>query len=145
MIGKNIMSLRKGRQMTQEELAERIGVSRQAVAKWEAEETTPDLGSCCALAEVFGVTLDSLVHYDDQGSGLPIPPRGRHLFGMVTVGERGQVSIPKKARELFRIQPGDQLLVLGDEERGLALLHQRDLMHLAEAAGLLSCGEEKEL
>lgn len=137
MIGKNIMFLRKTRQMTQEELAERVGVSRQAVAKWEGGETVPDLGSCCALADLFDVTLDNLVHYDPQDSGLPIPPKGKHLFGTVTVGERGQISIPKRARELFHIRPGDQLLVLGDELRGLALLHQRDLMRLAEAAGLI--------
>ena len=137
MIHQNIMFLRKSRQLTQEELAERVGVSRQAVAKWENGEIVPDLRSCCAMAETFGVTLDDLVHYDPQGTGLPIPPRGKHLFGTVTVGERGQISIPKRARELFHIQPGDQLLVLGDEERGLALLHQRDLMRLAEGAGLL--------
>lgn len=95
------------------------------------------------MADTFGVTLDDLVHYDPQGTGLPIPPRGKHLFGTVTVGERGQISIPKRARELFHIQPGDQLLVLGDEERGLALLHQRDLMRLAESAGFL--GGEAEL
>ena len=136
-IGQNITFLRKARQLTQEELAERIGVSRQAVAKWESGETAPDLRSCCAIAELFDVTLDDLVHYDRRESGLPIPPRGKHLFGAVTVGERGHISIPKRARELFHIQPGDQLLVLGDEERGLALLHQRDLMRLAEAAGLL--------
>ena len=143
MIHQNIMFLRKSRQLTQEELAERVGVSRQAVAKWENGETVPDLRSCCAMADTFGVTLDDLVHYDPQGTGLPIPPRGKHLFGTVTVGERGQISIPKRARELFHIQPGDQLLVLGDEERGLALLHQRDLMRLAESAGIL--GGEAEL
>ena len=143
MIHQNIMFLRKSRQLTQEELAERVGVSRQAVAKWENGETVPDLRSCCAMAETFGVTLDDLVHYYPQVTGLPIPPRGKHLFGTVTVGELGQISIPKRARELFHIQPGDQLLVLGDEERGLALLHQRDLMRLAEGAGLL--GGEAEL
>ena len=143
MIGKNIMFLRKTRQMTQEELAERVGVSRQAVAKWEGGETVPDLGSCCALADLFDVTLDNLVHYDPQDSGLPIPPKGKHLFGTVTVGERGQISIPKRARELFHIRPGDQLLVLGDELRGLALLHQRDLLRFVGAAGVFPPEEER--
>ena len=136
MIAQNIIFLRKSRQWTQEELAELVGVSRQAVAKWETGETLPDLRSCCAMAEAFGVTLDNLVHYDPAETGIPIPPKGKHLFGTVTVGERGQVSIPKRAREIFHIQPGDQLLVLGDEERGLALLHQREVLHLAQAAGL---------
>ncbi len=44
---------------------------------------------------------------------------GRHVFGTVRVGERGQIVIPKEARELFGISSGDTLLVLGDEEHGL--------------------------
>ena len=44
---------------------------------------------------------------------------GRHVFGTVRVGERGQIVIPKEARALFGISPGDTLLVLGDEEHGL--------------------------
>jgi AbrB family looped-hinge helix DNA binding protein len=48
-------------------------------------------------------------------------PKGKHIFGTVKVGERGQIVIPKEARELFHIKPGDTLLVLGDEERGIAI------------------------
>ena len=48
-------------------------------------------------------------------------PKGKHIFGTVKVGERGQIVIPKEARELFNIQPGDTLLVLGDEEQGIAI------------------------
>ncbi len=48
-------------------------------------------------------------------------PKGKHIFGTVKVGERGQIVIPKEARELFDINPGDTLLVLGDEEKGLAV------------------------
>ena len=40
-------------------------------------------------------------------------PRGRHVFGTVKVGERGQIVIPKEARELFGIRPGDTLLIKG--------------------------------
>lgn len=49
-------------------------------------------------------------------------PRGKHIFGTVKVGERGQVVIPKEAREIFNINRGDTLLVLGDEEQGLAIV-----------------------
>ena len=49
-------------------------------------------------------------------------PRGKHIFGTVTVGERGQIVIPKKAREVFNIQAGDTLLVLGDESQGIAIV-----------------------
>ncbi len=49
-------------------------------------------------------------------------PKGKHVIGMVTVGERGQIVIPKKARDLFDIRPGDSMLMLADEETGLALV-----------------------
>lgn len=50
------------------------------------------------------------------------PPKGKHLFGTVTVGEKGQIVIPKNAREIFGIKPGDSLVVLGDEATGLAIM-----------------------
>lgn len=137
MIGMNIMSLRRYHRMTQEELAEKVGVSRQALAKWEAETTSPDIDACIKLADIFGVSLDNLVNYAAEETGVIAPPRGKHFFGAVTVGERGQIVIPKRARELFHIQAGDQLLVLGDEERGLALVHQRDLLNFVGAAAAL--------
>lgn len=133
MIGANIQSRRKVLGLTQEQLAERLGVSRQTVAKWETGETSPDLANAGALAEVLDVSLDALVAYDARGTGLPLPPRGKHLFGTVTVGERGQIVIPKQARELFGITPGDALLVLGDEEQGLALMKADDFMGRIEA------------
>lgn len=48
-------------------------------------------------------------------------PKGKHIFGTVKVGERGQIVIPKEARDLFDIKPGDTLLILGDEEQGIAI------------------------
>ena len=47
--------------LTQEDVAEKVGVSRQAVAKWEKGETLPDIESCIKLADLFGVSLDYLV------------------------------------------------------------------------------------
>ncbi len=47
---------------------------------------------------------------------------GKHVFGTVKVGERGQIVIPKEAREIFEINPGDRLLVLGDEDQGIAIV-----------------------
>ena len=49
-------------------------------------------------------------------------PKGKHIFGTVKVGEKGQIVIPKDAREIFNIQPGDSLVVLGDEATGLAII-----------------------
>ncbi|MBQ9195724.1 MAG: AbrB/MazE/SpoVT family DNA-binding domain-containing protein [Clostridia bacterium] len=49
-------------------------------------------------------------------------PDGKHIFGIVTIGDKGQIVIPKKARDIFDLHTGDQLLVLGDEAQGLALV-----------------------
>jgi AbrB family looped-hinge helix DNA binding protein len=62
---------------------------------------------------------------------IPVKGKGRHMFGSVKVGERGQIVIPKEAREIFGIKPGDLLLVLGDEARGLAIVKADDIRELA--------------
>ena len=48
----------------------------------------------------------------------------------VKVGEKGQIIVPKEAREMFNIQPGDTLMVLGDKERGIALMKSDDVYDL---------------
>jgi len=62
----------------------------------------------------------------------PRKEQTKHLFGSVKVGERGQVVIPKEAREIFDIKPGDILLVLGDTERGIALVKADALREFAK-------------
>ncbi|MCP8713981.1 MAG: AbrB/MazE/SpoVT family DNA-binding domain-containing protein [Staphylococcus equorum] len=51
-------------------------------------------------------------------------PKGKHIFGTVKVGTKGQIVIPKEARDVFNIQPGDTLLMMGDEQQGIALVKQ---------------------
>jgi AbrB family looped-hinge helix DNA binding protein len=133
VISENLLTLRRQARYSQEQVAEKIGVSRQAVAKWESGETLPDLGNCEKLAALYDVTLDELVHYDSQTSALPMPPKGRYVFGTVTLGDKGQIVIPAKARKVFGLKPGDDLVVLGDITQGLALLKADFLMDLMES------------
>ena len=49
-------------------------------------------------------------------------PDGKYIFGTVKVGERGQIVIPKEARDVFDIKAGDTLLLLGDEAQGVAIV-----------------------
>lgn len=124
-LARNLSGLRQASGLSQEKVAEAVGVTRQAVAKWELGESTPDVLHCDALAELYGVSLDDLLHFDQKGASVPVPPRGKHVFGVAQVGERGQIVIPKAAREVFGIRPGDTLLMLGDEgpeHQGLALM-----------------------
>lgn len=133
MFKDNLVSLRRMKRLSQEQLAEKVGVSRQALAKWESGETMPDIERCRCLAEVFGVTMDDLVNYEQpENMALGVPPRGKYLFGIVTVGDKGQIVIPARARRLFDIQPGTHLVVLGDETMGIALAKTSDFLKLAE-------------
>ncbi len=118
MISANLQILRKINKYTQEEVAEKINVSRQAVAKWENGDSLPDIDNCVALAKLYDVTLDNLVNGGEESIPPIIPPKGKHIFGTVTVGDRGQIVIPKKARDVFQINPGDSLIILGDESLG---------------------------
>jgi AbrB family looped-hinge helix DNA binding protein len=132
MFKDNLVQMRKIFQMTQEDIAEKLGVTRQSVAKWEAGDSVPDLDKCKQLADIFGVSLDDLANYEpDENLGLATPPKGKHLFGLVTVGDKGQIVIPAKARKLFEISPGDQLVVLGDEGQGIAIVKSESLLSLA--------------
>lgn len=135
MISQNIVTLRRLNDLTQEELAGRLGVSRQTVAKWESGESVPDLVNAQALAALFGVTLDDLVTHSEEVAGFPVPPRGKHIFGIVRMGERGQIVIPKKARDVFDLTAGSELLVLGDESQGIALQKVEDAEVMLEAYG----------
>ena len=132
MFKDNLVQMRKIFQMTQEDIAEKLGVTRQSVAKWEAGDSVPDLDKCKQLADIFGVSLDDLANYEpDENLGLATPPEGKHLFGLVTVGDKGQIVITAKARKLFEISPGDQLVVLGDEGQGIAIVKSESLLSLA--------------
>jgi AbrB family looped-hinge helix DNA binding protein len=70
--------------------------------------------------------------------------KGKYIFGIVKVGERGQIVIPKEAREKFDIKPGDSLLVLGDENKGGIALVKADLMKGFALKILEGLGQIKE-
>lgn len=133
----NLIELRKYHDYSQEELADMIGVSRQTMSKYETGESLPDIEKCKLLADVFGVSMDDLISFekaDDDNLGLGVPPKGKHVFGMVKVGDKGQIVIPAKARKIFDIQPGDNLIVLGDEGQGIAIIKEKGLLNLLNRA-----------
>lgn len=133
MFKDNLLELRKLKRLTQEDLAEKVGVTRQAVAKWEAGETMPDLEKSRLLAKILEVSLDDLANYEPRANmGLDVPPKGKHLFGVVTVGDKGQIVIPAKARKTFGIASGDQLVVLGDEAQGIAIMKADHFLAMAD-------------
>lgn len=135
LLARNLAALRRANGFTLEEVAVRVGTTRQAVGKWELGESLPDLPHTAALAELYGVTVDALISHNESALGYPVPPKGKHIFGTVTVGERGEIVLPERAREIFGLQRGSQLVVLGSEtagERGIALVESELMFSYAE-------------
>ena len=122
MLKENLIMLRGIHGFSQEEIAEKINISRQAYAKWETGATVPDIEKCRLLADVYGVTLDSLVNSDSaEGSGTSVlTPKGKNIWGSVTINDRGQIVIPKGARDKFNLVGGTRLIVLSDDD-GVAM------------------------
>ena len=123
MLKDNLVMLRKLHAYSQEQIAEEIGISRQAYAKWEQGTTVPDVEKCSLLAKLYGTTVDGLLKTETaDGIGvIPPAPRGKDIWGSVTVNDRGQIVIPKGARDRFGLTGGQRLIVASDEV-GIALV-----------------------
>lgn len=139
MLKDNLIMLRNLNGFSQEAVAEKINISRQAYAKWETGATIPDIEKCSLLANIYGVTIDSLIQSTTaDGIGLiPPAPKGKNIWGSVTINDRGQIVIPKPARDKFDLAAGKRLIVLSDDD-GIALVpaetfedNMRKIMELA--------------
>lgn len=78
-LAEKILSLRTQRGMSQDDLAEKLEVSRQSVSKWETAQSTPDLDKIIKLANLFGVTVDELVR-DGEAPQPPEPPQPQVIY-----------------------------------------------------------------
>ena len=143
MLKDNLVMLRNIHGYSQEEIAEKINISRQAYAKWETGATVPDIEKCSLLADIYGVSIDSLVKSEstDSFSAPLFSAKGKNIWGSVTVNSRGQIVIPKEARKQFNLKSGSRLLVLSNED-GIALTpaekfedNIREFMELAAMLG----------
>ena len=153
MLKENLVMLRNLHGYSQEAIAEKIGISRQAYAKWETGATVPDIEKCSLLAEVYGTTIDSLVRTEPvEGVGMiPPAPKGKNIWGSVAVNDRGQIVIPKGARDLFGLTGGQRLIVLTDEH-GIALIPDEAFMagmakvmeQMGKSAALPAFGKRRE-
>ncbi|MCF2681764.1 helix-turn-helix domain-containing protein [Faecalicatena contorta] len=124
MLKENLIMLRNIHGFSQETLAEKIGISRQAYAKWESGATIPDIEKCKRLADVYGITIDSLLKSEtiDGKTAIPPAPKGKNIWGSITINERGQLVIPKAVRDIFGLTGGQRLIVLSDDQEGIALV-----------------------
>ena len=132
-LSEKIYYYRKKAKLSQEELAARVGVSRQAVSKWELNDALPEVDKLAALAKAFGVTADELLSPAEPGEGTPPPepPRPQHwsfwerlirrygwLAGVyIALSGAGIALVGGLARfafgRMFRVTVGDRLSGMG--------------------------------
>ncbi len=122
MIGEKLLELRKIHRFTQEDVAEKIGVSRQTIAKWENNESIPDMMNGNKLAKLYNVSLDDIVNAEESDEYPAVGPKGKHIFGTVRMDAKGRIEIPEKARKMFHLSDGTEIVVLGDIAEGIALM-----------------------
>ena len=146
---------------TRKKLKEITGVTKTfypdwddgAYRKWldsfglDEEKTPAELSNGMKIKYALALALShgaELLILDEPTSGLDPVSReelvddslkGKHMFGVVTVGDKGQIVIPVRARRMFKISPGSQLMVLGQEDMGLALMDARIFMGMMEGNG----------
>lgn len=150
--GDKLQKLRTGRRMSQEVLAETIGVSRQAISKWESGQSFPEMDKIIKLSELFGVSIDSLVKEDEtptektfgktEQSDTPFPsfPRFRQHYEYVS--QRKVFGLPLVHVNIgFGMPVAKGILAIGNISVGvlsIGLLSFGGLCIGVLAAGLLS-------
>ena len=123
MFPENLKSLRMEKKMTQEEMADAMHVSRQTYVRWEAGHVEPSLQNLRQISEYFDVTTDALLldGWIENVGNIKVPPKGKHSYGLVTIDEELRITLPKQACRQFDLHPGDRVLVLGDEAKGIGI------------------------
>ena len=123
-VASNLKRLRQAHHLTIEGVADKVGVSRQAIAKWEKGYSLPDIINCAALARLYDIPVDALLFNDAQGDQPAALPTGKHFFGTLTIDNNGTLRLPEQARATYNIKAGTHLTLLGNEV-GLALVPEQ--------------------
>lgn len=103
-LGERLSLLRRENKLSQEALAERLGVSRQAISKWEREECAPDTENLIALSEIYGITLDELLNgentKDEPTSEAALTKIAEEVEGGLEANEHLNEALPKQNEAL---------------------------------------------
>ena len=112
--------------LTQEDLAEKINVSRQTISKWELGQTLPDIYNCQELCKIYNISLDELLQNDN------IAPNEKFMFGYCKIDNDKKLQLPAECLEKMNYKVGDVLLCLGDLKQGIAFVKAEDYEHFAQ-------------
>ena len=147
-IGENIKRLRKAKNVTQEQIAEVLGISVTAVSKWERCETYPDITLLFPLAHYFEVTLDELMGYDEERIQAEIRTILEEYRGLWLTE---QMKARKLIQKAYKDYPNDYLVMhyymwnlagdMADNDRETLLAHKEEFMNICDKI-LSGCTEE---
>ncbi len=126
-MNETLKGLRLQAKMTQEDLAEKMNVSRQSIAKWESGESVPDVIKCSELAKIFSLTMEDITAVFLDASGQEtFRPKNKYIFGKCAIIDR-KIIIPEEAMRVFGLHEGDELVMFGDVKQGIALTPLREV------------------
>lgn len=117
----SLRQIRINHKMTQEELSEKLGVSRQTIAKWESGESVPDIMKCSELADVYGLELEDIASMFIKRPHTEFRPSGKYIFGKCII-KHNLIALSDEAMTIFDLKDGDELLLLGDVKQGIGLM-----------------------
>lgn len=118
--------------MTQEELAEKMNVSRQSIAKWESGESVPDMIKCNELAKVFQLEIEDIANiFIPERESQKFRPKNKYIFGISKIINQ-KIILPQEALDTFGLQNGDELIILGDITQGIAIIPKRSYTEFLE-------------
>lgn len=121
-MNERLKGLRVNAKMTQEDLAEKMNVSRQSIAKWESGESVPDVIKCGELAKIFNLSVEDIANlFLAEKEGMSLKPKDKYIFGKCIITDH-KITIPDEAMRVFGLKEGDELVLLGDVKQGIALL-----------------------
>lgn len=118
-IANRLVQYRKDRGMSQEELAAALGLSRQAVSKWERAEASPDTDNLIALARLYGVSLDALLLAEESSTivlegeppAAPDPPMPKYPSQQEAIGSSYEATAQSFATRYQQLSPGAQTML----------------------------------
>ncbi len=145
----NISKLRKERSMTQEQLAEALGVTFASVSKWERGVATPELNLIAEMADLFGVSFDAIVGFEVQNGGVDALEERIHQLqrekkydDAITEAEKALIRYPNNFRIVYR--SGELYAVAGIEQNNNKHIH-RCIELLEHSILLLSQNNDPEI
>ena len=135
--GERLATLRKEKGLTQSDIADKLGITAQAVSKWENDQATPDIDCLVKLSDIFGISVDELLGKKKVAEMLPTPPTEDEIERMVFrihiishEGDTVNVNLPLALVKVFMNDDGSISMIDGNES--LKNIDFRKLLDLVE-------------